>query len=86
MSTQREGFSGKNLRDVPMLFELQEYHVAEWVPGDNGIGKPEAVALRFLLAGAFDGVEFMIRFKSRRAVNELIDLLKQYRDQVWETP
>lgn len=80
---QREGFSGKNLRDIPMLFELQEYHVAEWVPGDDGVGKPEAVMLRFMLGGAADGVEFMIRLKSRRAVNELIQLLAQYRDRVW---
>lgn len=83
MSEHKEGFSGKNLRDVPMLFELQEYQVAEWVPGDNGIGKPEAVALRFMLGGSFDGVEFMIRLKSRRAVNELVALLEQYRDRVW---
>lgn len=83
MSTKREGFSGKNLRDFPMLFELSEYHVAEWVPGDNGIGKPEAVVIQFNLGKEFDGVSFMIRFKSRRAVNEMIELLAQYRDRVW---
>jgi hypothetical protein len=83
MSEQREGFSGKNLRDYPALFELSQYQVAEWVPGDNGIGKPEAVALQFDLGREFDGVSFMFRFKSRRAVNELMQLLAQYRDRVW---
>jgi len=83
MSEQKEGFSGKNLRDFPALFELLQYHVAEWVPGDDGIGKPEAVAIQFDLGREFDGVSFMFRLKSRRAVNEFMQLLAQYRDRVW---
>lgn len=81
--SKTEGFSGKNLRDYPMLFELSQYTVAEWVPGDNGIGTPEAVAIQFDLGGEHDGVSFMFRLKSRRAANELMQLIAQYRDRVW---
>lgn len=81
--SKHEGFSGKNLRDYPMLFELSQYTVAEWVPGDNGIGTPEAVAIQFDLGGKNDGVSFMFRLKSLRAANEFIDLVQQYRDRVW---
>ena len=81
--SEHERFSGKNLRDFPALWEITQYHVAEWVPGDNGIGKPEAVALQFDLGRDLDGVSFYIRLKSRRSVDQLVRLLTQYRDRVW---
>lgn len=76
-------FSGKNLSDFARFAEVGSYGVAEWTPGRNGEGKPEAVMLHFDLAHEFDGVTFGIRLKTAKSVDQLIGLLEQYRDMVW---
>lgn len=80
---EKEGFSGKNLSDFARFAEVGSYGVAEWTPGRDGQGKPEAVMLHFELAHELDGVTFGIRLKSAKSVDTLIRLLAQYRDQVW---
>lgn len=76
-------FSGKNLRDMPAFLEVASYGVAEWVPQDNGQGKPEAVIMHFDLGGRFDGVTFGVRFKSRKEVQRCVTLLQQYAASVF---
>jgi hypothetical protein len=76
-------FSGKNLSDFARFAQVGSYGVAEWTPGRDGEGKPEAVMLHFELAHELDGVTFGIRLKTARSVDTLIDLLAQYRDMVW---
>jgi hypothetical protein len=76
-------FSGKNLSEFPVLFEIAGYSVGEWTAERDGKGKPEAVALSFDLGRALDGVTFLIRLKSKAEADRLILLLAQYRDMVW---
>ena len=76
-------WSGKNMRDFPALWPVQQYSVAEWTPEDDGKGKPEAVAIQFDLGRDLDGMSFYIRLKSRAEVNRMIALLGQYRERVW---
>lgn len=76
-------FNGKNLRDYPALFQVQQYRVAEWMPQDNGQGKTEAVVIQFDLGQDMDGISFFIRLKSKKEVQRLQTLLGQYAAMVW---
>ena len=76
-------FIGKNLRDYPALFQVQQYSVCEWTPQDNGQGKPEAVAIQFDLGQDMDGISFYIRLKSKKEVKRMQTLLGQYAAMVW---
>lgn len=76
-------FSGKNLSDHPVFLEATSYGVAEWTPGRNGEGKPEAVMLHFDMGGAFDGVTLGVRFKSRKEIQRCVTLLQQYSAMVF---
>lgn len=77
-------FIGKNLRDFPALFQVQQYSVCEWCPQDNGQGKPEAVAIQFDLGRDMDGISFYIRLKSKKEVQRLQTLLGQYSAMVFD--
>jgi len=54
--------------------------VAEWCSTPNGSGRPEAVALVFNIRELGD---IVMRLKSRRACDELIDALIEHRDAVF---
>ena len=54
--------------------------VGEWCPTPDGSGKPEAVALVFNVREFGD---LVMRLKSRRACNEIIDALTAHRDAVF---
>ena len=54
--------------------------IAEWCPSPDGSGDPEAVAVVFNVRRLGDVV---LRLKSKRAVDEMIEGLKKHRDSVF---
>ena len=73
----------------PKTFDLvapiESYSVSSWSPApydERGqAGKPTQVHLVINIAEV--KISLMQRFKSQRAINELIDALIEHRDHVW---
>lgn len=59
---------------------LEGYSIGSWCPSLDGTGKPTAVALTLQVSGLGD---LVLRLKSPRAVDEMIQLLQQYKAEVW---
>lgn len=76
-------FIAKNLDEFPALIPISGYRVCSWTPERDGKGKPEQVYIMLDLNEEFDGVSFAMRLKSKRAINEMIDTLIEYREEVW---
>ena len=73
----------ENLDDRPML-EIVEYGVASWSPERDGKGPMTAVALHLKVRiGEREFLEFVMRLKTPRAVDEMIALLERNRNNVW---
>jgi hypothetical protein len=62
--------------------KLKGYTIGSWCPTLDGSGPPEAVALTINVQGMGD---LVLRLKSKRAVDEMIELLQQYKEDVWPT-
>jgi len=60
--------------------DVEGFTIGEWTPSRDGTGKPTAVAVVFNMRQVGDVV---LRLKSKRAVNEMIDALKENRDAVF---
>jgi hypothetical protein len=58
------------------------YHVSSWSEGDVTQGDP-VTQVHFILEVPSLNGHVLLRMKSRRAIDELIDLLTTYRDHVW---
>ena len=58
---------------------VEGYSVGAWCPTPDGSGKPEAVAISFKVKVG----DIVLRLKSPRAVDEMIQLLQEYRNEVW---
>lgn len=56
------------------------YTVGAWCPTRDGSGPAEAVVLEIPVMGIG---KVGLRVKSRRAMDELVQLLGEYADQVW---
>ena len=56
------------------------YEICSWRPGPPNSGPPEQVHLLFQVA---PGAKMVLRLKSKRALDELVGLLLQYRNDVW---
>lgn len=56
-------------------------HVVSWCPTPDGTGKPQQV---HLLVPIGHDATIAIRFKSRAAVQSIIDALADHGDDVWE--
>lgn len=63
------------------VYELESYEVASWSPGDVSKGDP--VTQVHMLMYIKDAYPLVLRIKSKRAADELIALLIEYRDEVW---
>lgn len=59
--------------------ESLAYRVGAWCPNDEGVN-PTEVHLQFPIG---PGQTCLLSFKSHRAIQEMIDTLSEYRDQVW---
>jgi hypothetical protein len=68
-----------------MIAEVEEIDVGEWNPGKiHENVPPTQVHLIFKITKLFDeGRFFVMRYKSREAVDELIQALIKHRDGVW---
>lgn len=66
-------------RAVPPSIAIEGYTVGSWCPTKDGSGPPEAVAIMLEVAG----VPILLRLKSRQAVNDMIESLERYREDVW---
>jgi hypothetical protein len=62
-------------------FEVENIGVFEWHSLPDGQGKPEQVHLQFKVAGI--PYPFVMRFKSRKPVDELIMALITHANGVW---
>lgn len=65
---------------VPMMIE--SYHIASWRPTKNLDDQCTEVHFQLNLEG-LDDITFVMRLKSRRAIDELIGTLSMYADEVW---
>lgn len=68
------GFIGPN---------IQGLSVGSWCPSQDGTGKPTAVAINLQVQGIGDMV---MRLKSPERVDEIVQLLLQYKNEVWPNP
>ena len=71
---------GRNLKDVPHL-KLDGYHVSEWCPEEDGLGKSQEVHIVFDLVDP--QVSFVLALKSPRALDEMVGVLLRSRNSVW---
>jgi len=72
----------KNLVEFDAVIELEELRINEYHPLPDGQGKPTEVHLALTPKGK-RGVVMIMRMKSRRVVDELIEALEHHRDSVW---
>jgi hypothetical protein len=63
------------------FFEIKQISVNEWHPLPDGKGKPKQVHLWLDIEGI--PYPFVLRFKSRRPVDELIVALITHANHVW---
>lgn len=63
------------------VIELDSYEVASWSPGD--VTKGDKTTQVHLILYMKDYYPLVMRLKSKQAADELIDLLTEYRDEVW---
>ncbi len=84
MSEQHDFDKPRNTTGME-FFDVEGYTVATW--GPNPDGKPPQNQVHFLLnisnAIRRNIPPLVMRFRSRRAITELVDLLIRYRDEVW---
>lgn len=72
-----------NNRKPDMILGTNNLGVASWSPGAEGEGVPCTQVHMHWEIPEVDGVTFVMRFKSREAVDSLIDALIENRDYVW---
>lgn len=61
--------------------QIEEYGVYSWTPELDGKGVLEQVHLHIKIKGLKPPL--VMRFKSRRAIQEMIDALVEHRNHVW---
>jgi len=59
------------------------YSIGSWCPTPDGTGPAMAVAIQFDVQAGNGTLPFLVRLKSRRAVDEMIANLAKFRDEVW---
>ena len=62
---------------------IDGYSVCEWSPDADHACGPTQVHVVIPLEEIIPGASLSLRLKSRRAVNELIAVLKNHRNAVW---
>ena len=83
MADDKFGIPYRELGDLFFLPE-SELEVVTWTPASNGKSVPgEQVHLMFRIK---EGLQFVVRLKSRAAVDRVIAILVDHRDSaMWET-
>jgi hypothetical protein len=78
---RKDSVSPINTEGNKPFFEIKEISVNEWHPLPDGKKKPEQVHLWFEVEDI--PYPFVLRFKSRRPVDELIVALMTHAKHVW---
>lgn len=83
MANDKTGLPYRELGDLFFLPESQ-MEIITWTPASNGRSVPgEQVHLMFHIK---EGLQFVVRLKSRAAVDRVIAILVDHRDSaMWET-
>ena len=63
--------------------QFRSYCVGDWCPTPDGSGPPQAVALSLQTTFAGQDLDMVLRLKSPRAVDELIQSLLRHKRSVW---
>lgn len=81
------GFSGQNLdeSDRPLVETDGGFEVYSWTPGRDGQGKAEQVHLVIPVTIADVRLRLVHRFKTRGALDALLDAMVKHREDVWPT-
>lgn len=64
-----------------MVLEIEEYSINEWCPTPDGTGPAEQVHVLFKLKGLKP--QFVLRFKTRQAIEDFATILLGHADGVW---
>ena len=72
----------RNVQDLE-IYELEELQVNEFHPENDGKGEPTEVHMCLKPVGAPPNMLLVLRLKSKRAINEVVDALVKHRDNVW---
>ena len=80
-------FSGENLdeREHPLVESGGGLNVYSWTPERDGRGKPQQVHLGIDIVVAGLPITVIHRFKTRGALDALIDAMVKHREDVWPT-
>ena len=62
---------------------IKDFQIGSWCPTSDGTGNPTAVAITIQVEDLGD---LVIRLKSPERVDEVIQLLQQYKQEVWAQP
>lgn len=75
----------ETFRGLQHIAEAKEYHILSWSPGPPGTDHPSTqVHIIYPITEA--EFAFAIRMKSRRAIQEMIDVLTDHMENVWPRP
>ena len=80
MSMRKDDVTPVNVKGMK-FFEIESISVNEWHPLPDGEGDPEQVHMMIDVADV--PYPFVVRFKSRRAIDELIVALMTHANHVW---
>jgi hypothetical protein len=80
--SEPENFVRTERTACPPFTNITEFGVGSWCPTPDGSGKPEAVVFHFKTR-EMEPVEFCLRLKTRKAVDNLIAMLIEHRDHVF---
>ena len=62
---------------------IEDFSIGSWCPTSDGTGTPTAVSITLKVKDLGD---LVIRLKSPERVDEVIQLLRQYKQEVWPQP
>jgi hypothetical protein len=79
MTTSVTSDKPKNVNEI--MIPISGIEIGSWTPQKDGKGKAEQVHLMIRLRGGEQ--PFVMRIKSRQAIQSLIDALILHRDDVW---
>lgn len=74
-----------NVSDMDLgayILPVEEYHIISWSPGDAAAGDP-CTQVHIIHPLKELNASMVLRLKSRRATEELIDVLTEHMDFVW---
>lgn len=78
-----EGLVNARTNEFAEVSAFEGYQIIEWHPTQDGTGPATAVCLVLPVVIQGERGSLMLRLKSERAVNEMIEALEKHRNGVW---